>query len=121
MEYIPECRKCRHHSRLIGNNHIACKNPAIQSLHNLPYAKIATIIGGFEPIIPTIELNGEAIPVVQFNEHGIRKGWASWPYNFDPIWIQFCIFWTAEKMQEETQQAKNNGHKEANDAKSNLC
>jgi hypothetical protein len=24
------------------------------------------------------------------NPHGLRMGWASWPINFDPIWIEHC-------------------------------
>ena len=24
------------------------------------------------------------------NPLGIRKGWFSWPYNFDPVWLVSC-------------------------------
>ena len=27
---------------------------------------------------------------VKANEHGIVKGWFSWPVNFDPIWLKSC-------------------------------
>ncbi len=113
MEYIPKCRKCRHHSRLIGNNHIACKHPSLKALHDLPHAGIAGIIGGFEPIIPTFQLNNEMLPIVQFQQYGVERGWASWPYNFDPVWIQFCVFWISEQLYDKAK-------KEANDAKNDL-
>lgn len=101
MEYIPKCRECRHHSRLIGNSHIVCKHPSLKALHDLQFASIAGIIGGFAPVIPTIDLNGDTIPIVKFNEYGVDKGWASWPYNYDPIWIEFCLFWTVDQMRIE--------------------
>ena len=31
--------------------------------------------------------------VVQ-NPHGVKNGWCTWPINFDPIWIESCIFFT---------------------------
>lgn len=24
------------------------------------------------------------------NSHGRRMGWFSWPFNFDPVWLQSC-------------------------------
>jgi len=27
---------------------------------------------------------------VKGNEHGIKKGWFHWPYNFDPVWLEKC-------------------------------
>lgn len=26
----------------------------------------------------------------QFNLHGMQKGWAWWPHNFDPVWLESC-------------------------------
>ncbi len=31
-------------------------------------------------------------PLVNINEWGQRNGWASWPIDFDPIWIDGCVF-----------------------------
>src|SRR3990167_11061705 len=27
---------------------------------------------------------------IRGNPHGIKHGWFSWPYNFDPIWLENC-------------------------------
>ncbi len=29
--------------------------------------------------------------------HGIRKGWFFWPVNFDPVWLESCDGFKAEK------------------------
>ncbi len=28
--------------------------------------------------------------LVKLNPHGVRNGWALWPFNFDQIWIEEC-------------------------------
>jgi hypothetical protein len=32
----------------------------------------------------------ELLPEIRLSEHGVLKGWCSWPYDFDPIWIDKC-------------------------------
>jgi hypothetical protein len=33
----------------------------------------------------------EADPIeAEFEEHGVKNGWAMWPANFDPIWMKWC-------------------------------
>lgn len=27
---------------------------------------------------------------VVFGEEGLKEGWASWPFNFDPLWLEEC-------------------------------
>lgn len=27
-------------------------------------------------------------PLLEFNAHGVKNGWANYPENFDPIWIE---------------------------------
>jgi hypothetical protein len=38
----------------------------------------------------TIKTTGE--PAVKLNEHGVKNGWADWPLNFDPVWVEDCKF-----------------------------
>jgi hypothetical protein len=33
-------------------------------------------------------------PHVQINEYGRKSGWANYPLDFDPIWIDKCSFYT---------------------------
>jgi hypothetical protein len=34
-------------------------------------------------------------------EHGIRRGWFSWPFNFDPIWLNTCDGFEAKEQKNE--------------------
>jgi hypothetical protein len=36
-------------------------------------------------------------PLVKMDDHGIRNGWASWPIDFDPIWVENCVFETKKE------------------------
>jgi hypothetical protein len=27
---------------------------------------------------------------VTLNPHGMQRGWAYWPMNFDPLWVETC-------------------------------
>jgi hypothetical protein len=35
--------------------------------------------------------------LVKLNDHGIVNGWASWPIDFDPIWVDGCVFETKKE------------------------
>lgn len=28
--------------------------------------------------------------LTQFDQHGISNGWAIWPFDFDPAWLNYC-------------------------------
>ena len=30
------------------------------------------------------------LPNVKGAEHGIKKGWFNFPFNFDPVWLESC-------------------------------
>lgn len=29
---------------------------------------------------------------IKLNPHGVKNGWAYWPLDFDPIWVESCKF-----------------------------
>lgn len=31
------------------------------------------------------------LPVIETNPHGVENGWCTYPVNFDPIWINYCM------------------------------
>ncbi len=75
------CYTCRHRRQALGSAHSAC-----------------ALIGGPN----SIESLACAIAIVtpdgiEVNEHGRRNGWATWPINFDPIWIEKCDFYAAKE------------------------
>lgn len=34
---------------------------------------------------------------VKLNPHGVKMGWAYWPLNFDPVWIESCDGFEAQE------------------------
>lgn len=37
-------------------------------------------------------LEGARLSNVTLNEYAIRKGWCTWPIDFDIIWVEACEF-----------------------------
>jgi hypothetical protein len=35
--------------------------------------------------------------LVKLDPHGVAKGWAAWPIDFDPVWVNECAFFTQIK------------------------
>jgi hypothetical protein len=48
---------------------------------------IATMaaVGRFSPVSGATEKLG-----IKLNPMGVSGGWANWPWNFDPIWVEKC-------------------------------
>ncbi len=44
---------------------------------------------------------GDAVKKVEVSWHGYVNGWAFWPGNFDPIWIEACDGRTVANAQEK--------------------
>ena len=79
----PDCYKCIHRGDLPGNAHSTCNHPDAPVGGNL--SSLLSMLGGMKPPpMPSGELN------VVGNPHGIMNGWFSWPYNFDPVWLESC-------------------------------
>lgn len=36
-------------------------------------------------------------PLVKLSPHGVKNGWANWPLDFDPVWVEFCPFYDEKK------------------------
>lgn len=30
---------------------------------------------------------------LKMNPHGVKNGWAIWPIDFDPVWVEHCNFY----------------------------
>ena len=57
----PLCYSCKFRNTASGSCHSSCINPA-----------------QFDDLSITA------------NHHGIKKGWFTWPFNFDPVWLNNC-------------------------------
>jgi hypothetical protein len=65
-----DCHKCKHSQRIPGDCHLDCQEGLRQCFAREPQ----------EPVTIRVSLN----------EHGVKNGWAMWPFNFDPIWVDAC-------------------------------
>lgn len=80
----PHCHKCTHRRSLPGNSHSACAHPKAMEVKSVAGSvwALAAAFGG-PPVNPGI------LGVIG-DEHGIRRGWFGWPFNFDPTWLLAC-------------------------------
>ena len=82
------CFECKWRANLPGDAHSRCNHPLNKSSNN-PFEEMMAIfasVGRVDPVTGNAarELN------IQASEHGIRKGWFNWPYNYDPVWLLNC-------------------------------
>ena len=62
-----DCYSCKHRGTVPGSAHSQCDQGLTQI---------------FSGATPTIR--------VSLNDHGVKMGWATWPFDFDPIWVDAC-------------------------------
>lgn len=86
------CHKCKHHGTNPGTHHLRCRHPKVgaSEVTDNPLAKAFAILAGVDRCGPTVDPYTAISMGITINEHGFRKGWANWPWNFDPIWINTC-------------------------------
>ena len=70
-----DCYSCKHRGTIPGDAHSCCN-------------AVDTLLGIL------IALTGRGGP--RMTPHGIRNGWANWPINFDPIWIEHCPYYESK-------------------------
>jgi molybdopterin/thiamine biosynthesis adenylyltransferase len=80
-----DCYKCIFKQQL-PSHHISCK--LIE--HPLEVAALVVSQKRF-PFIAKID--GVETELIEINPHGIENGWATYPIDFDPIWIDKCLFY----------------------------
>ena len=85
----PNCYDCKHKGNVPGSAHSSCN-----LLRNVGTDE--SEIGKLELLLASgaAQLTVDSEPAVQFDPHGIKNGWAIWPLNFDPIWLQKCSFFS---------------------------
>jgi len=92
-----DCLSCLYRTRVAGSTHSSCKHPVVNELWNIPFAGVLAIVGGFTPMIPILQVDEKVLPLLEIDPWGIQKGWAAWPYNYDPIWITRCELYSGRK------------------------
>jgi len=72
-----DCYSCKYRRPLSGDQHSSCQH------HD-------RMVGG------SIVLGRKALGITLIR-HGVMHGWAMWPLNFDPIWIETCNGYTKKE------------------------
>ena len=85
------CYKCKYRGGLVGDAHSECRNPLIGETDRL--MSILYVSTGLRSGVMK-RLN------ISLDPHGVKNGWATWPINFDPVWIETCEGFTELNIEE---------------------
>lgn len=85
---MSDCYKCKYRGNIPGNTHSRCN---VISSTNEPSSKELELLIG-SGLYKLVNSNTNE-PLVKLNPHGVKMGWAIWPINFDPIWVEECSFY----------------------------
>jgi len=78
-----DCYRCKHSEEIPGSAHRKCMYALREmGIESNPFTKMVSIFGGVLKDVKGME--------VVINEIGIKGGWVSFPFNFDPLWIVDC-------------------------------
>lgn len=83
------CVNCIHRGPVPGDAHSCCNHPKVQ-LEKTPESELLSILASVGRIGPNIDSKTAHTMGIKLNPYGVRNGWANWPCNFDPIWVEQC-------------------------------
>jgi len=81
------CYDCKYCGEIPGSAHKKCLY-ALRDQDN-PIINLLSLFGGLRMDIPRM--------TVVLIDTGVRRGWCSFPFNFDPIWIYDCDKFTPKE------------------------
>ena len=81
-----DCYTCKHRGTLPGSCHSRCLHPKALAAKS-PLGELLGMLASVGRVPPLV-VNSEVKIVL--DPHGVKHGWANWPYNFDPIWVTSC-------------------------------
>ena len=97
MKKNHDCYKCIHRGTVAGDCHSQCHHPETGE-RSEGASLMGAAHGRFDPLIMMLlgkdgiakGLQAKQKLGIKLNPHGVESGWASWPYNFDPVWVDEC-------------------------------
>lgn len=94
------CADCPYKSTVPGSgHHQKCEHPVILGSE---FKILGLVLSGHYKLLGfTVNETGEKFSMITINEHGIEHGWANWPVDFDPIWIDSCGLKYMDQIQQE--------------------
>lgn len=84
-----DCYKCKYRGTVPGSVHSSCS--VIRDTNKEKSFELEMLLASGQYRLTLNDTNDD---VVKLNEHGVKNGWASWPIDFDPVWVESCLFYT---------------------------
>jgi hypothetical protein len=84
-----KCYSCKFKGTVPGSAHSSCKVISENSSDKTKAFELEMLLASHQVQMTD---KGTDEPLVKLNEHGIKKGWANWPLDFDPVWVESCRF-----------------------------
>jgi hypothetical protein len=97
-EYMSKCYQCKFRGTVPGSAHSSC-TVLRTVLDGMDDGKIAAV----EVALMTGQatLSSEDGEAVKLNPHGVKNGWANWPLDFDPVWVEKCELFVDKETKSE--------------------
>lgn len=95
----PNCYACRYRRGVPGDAHSECVHPAggLEGGIVFMVAAMAALRQRPPPDEVAVRIAAEPELSLAFSIHGIAQGWATWPLNFDPVWLRACTGFTPKE------------------------
>ena len=84
------CYECKHRGIVSGSVHSCCQHPKVKAESQDPVGNLMATLASVNRAKPCLAISAAAELNIQLNNHGVMKGWANWPWNFDPVWLENC-------------------------------
>jgi len=81
------CYKCQFKGSVPGSAHSSC-GLIKAMLKGMPDDKIASM--EVMLMLGQAKLSSNDEDLIVLDPHGVKNGWADWPFDFDPVWVQKC-------------------------------
>ena len=91
MKEGKNCYNCKFRGTVPGSAHSSCRLIRETASNKEKAMELENLLstGAFQLTLTDKETGAER-PLVSLNEHGVKNGWAAWPLNFDPVWVEDC-------------------------------
>ena len=86
------CSTCKYSGTISGDAHLCCNHPAIVDDRNTMQRILQSMSNNMYNTNPT-RLVINDIPLQEWDESGISQGYVIFPFNFDPIWLEYCLLY----------------------------
>lgn len=97
MPEKPNCYKCVHRGSVPGSAHSRCNHPSVETDN---FSELMGILASVGRVATPGVKSGIK---VKGNPTGIKNGWFSWPFDFDPTWLESCTGFTPIEKEEDTE------------------